>query len=123
MQPKVQFKCIIIPLNHRLIRKLKWLIEWYVKECWGCVDKHENIMIIYKYIKRMWKHKNTKRRSRDWRRTFWNKKPNKRFLYLYTNWAFYISNDNYSNYTLKKWDIKIEDLFKWITSAIERVPF
>ena len=61
MKYKNTFKCFRIPLNNRLIRKIRNTIRDKIKK--DNISKRDNyeLIVLYNYLNRMWKHPNSGR--------------------------------------------------------------
>ena len=123
MKLNKSFKCIEVKLNHRLVRKLIKVFEEYVKKYpKPTLDYDWQIYNTYKYLKRLWKHKNYKRFNWWYSSQRINKQINKRVLIIYTDRiSIYTVHD--SNIVLEKNFKSVEEIFKWFFSKRNDCPF
>jgi len=121
--PLLQFKCIRVPLNHRLVRKLVKLLWEYIKKNNITMAYDYDLIMSYKYLKRMWRHPNIRRRSESWKKTYYSKKIKENDLYIYTNGSIWIVDQWYSYYKLKPGEMNIEQLMQWIIACWNYTPF
>ena len=121
--PLIQFRCIRVPLNHRLLRKL-------IKLLWEYIEKNNitkaydyNLISSYKSLKRLRRHPNVRRRSDSWKQTYFSKKLKDNDLYVYTNGNIWIVDQWYSYYKLKPGEMNVEQLMQWIIICWDYTPF
>jgi hypothetical protein len=123
MHIRKQFKCIEIPLNHRLVRHMIKFLWDHIKEFDITKNQDYNMVMTYKYLKRIWKRPNYGRRARNGKRTYYQKKCGKRYLYLFSNWSFSRMDEWYSKENINNSNIDIDQLLMWCVKARDNVPF
>lgn len=122
-QPLLQFKCIRVPLNHRLLRKLVKLLWEHIKKNSITTAYDYDLVTTYKFLKRLWKHPNIRRRSGSWKQTYYSKKLKENDLYIYVNGSLWFVDQGYSFYKLKPGEMNVEQLMQWIKTCWEYTPF
>lgn len=122
------FKCIEVKLNHRLIRKILKVLKWYIDKYGNddyILQSEFDIRYMYKYLKRMRRHKNYKRFT-CWLhpRKYFDKEISKRKLYIYPD-AIHIYNARHTEPRVELWkDFEaVNDILNWYFSKRNDCPF
>lgn len=124
MHIKEQFKCIEIKLNHRLVRYMLKVIWEHIKEYNINSRADFNICMTYKYLRHIWKHPNSWRRSTWGKRAFYPKKTWDRKLFIFTNWSISLTDEWYSRRTSASSEhMDIKKLLEWCLKTREQIPF
>lgn len=113
MKYKNSFENIRIPLNNRLIRKIRNVIRAKIKkDNISKIDSYE-LIVLYNYLNRMWKHPNSSRFPYKKHNQLFNKRP--RHRYLYVNWYWYATSSNKWVCVYADWSkMNIDMLINWI---------
>ena len=82
---KKTFDCIRVPLNHRLVRKMRDTIKARIKKDNLTKNDCYELIVLYKYLNKMWKHPNARRfpmSDKERHNYKFAKKINNRYLFI-----------------------------------------
>ena len=129
MHIKKAFKCIEIPLNHRLLRRLIKDLRVYIKENNITSYNHYNCIMAYNYLRRMWKHKNSQRFVSsfvEWKHYRFDKQITNRKIYFEYDWYICLERTHICETDCKlisKDYNNIKQILKWYFSERNNIPF
>ena len=113
---KKTFECIRVPLNHRLVRKMRDTIKTRIKKDNLTKNDCYELIVLYKYLNKMWKHPNARRftMSGKGRHEYkFAKKINNRYLYISGSW--YATSSARGMHIRSDWSkMNIDMLLDWL---------